>query len=958
MPRVRALTVCVLLLTCSAAVGQISRVSSALTGEVVDPSGAAIGGAKVSLRNDATGATRTAYCTGDGRFSMFELPVGEYRLDVEAPGFAPYEAPLLLSIGQAARMRVQLAPASAKVTVTVSGENAALDVAQPALTATVDKERIEELPVRSRNFLNFVLLAPAVSSAPASAAGSTTSATVMAGTGFSFAGQRPTSNSISLDGVSNDDEFSGSARTELSLETVREFQVVNNGLSAEAGGASSGAINVVTRGGANVHHGDAFLFAENGALDAPPKFRDAPARPDLSRYRVGLSLGGALVRDRTFYYAGFEQEHSRGQIASDISPEAAAAINPVLATLPAMANRSLTTGFFPATRAETEATARLDQQISSRHSLMLRYAFTNNREAGDAFNDTGLFDASSHGSAFIADQALTASLASVLSNSAVNELRGQMATRRAVLRTNETAGPEIDITGVATFGRTFAGNSRRRENQYETSDTLSLLRGRHLIKVGASARRVSESLNQLDGGGGLYTFASVADFAAGNAAFYAQSFGDPRLAFAATPVGGFLQDHWTVSPRLTLDLGVRYDFTQLPPAFNQDTNNFSPRAGFAFMPAAGWLLRGGYGLYFDRYLMAALTRPLQFDGARAYQRVADGAAAAAFFHSLLFGSEAPPAAIAPSIFTAQSRMPASYAQQASFGIKREIARNWSASADLLRVRGVKLSRTVNVNLPPPVVLTAADAASLGVTAPTPQQIGRAVFAGRINPAYDDIWQLAHTAGSTYNGVSLVLDRRMSNEIEFTGSYTLSKTTDDASGFSEQPQNPYDLPAERALSRYDQRHRFVFSGLFDLPIGDEEDKPQGAQDENEGLLTKVFSNIELAPIVTIGSGRPVNPLTGLDSNLAHSYSSRPLGMRRDSLRLPATAALDFRMLKYFPLTEHGKLDVVAEFFNLTNRTNVVAINPFFGSGAQPLPSFAQPTDASESRRVQFSLDFEF
>ena len=921
---------------------QVSRNYAALEGQVCDTTGAAIASAQVTAQNLATSATRSVAASVEGRFVMFQLPVGEYRLRITAPGFAAYDRPLTLAVGQFARVTIELPPASTQQNLTVTAEPSTLDVSQPTVATTVDKERIEELPVHSRNYLNFVLLAPGVSSSPAPTAGATTSQTVLAESGFTFAGLRPTSNSVSIDGVSNNDEFSGAARSELSLETVREFQVVNNGLSAESGGSSGGAINVVTRAGSNIHHGDAFLFAENGALDAPPKFKDVPGKPDLSRYRVGLSLGGAIVRDRTFYYLGFEQEHNRGQVAGDVSPQVIAAINPLLATgaLPALATRTLTLGYFPAARAETEATARFDHQISPRHSLTLRYAFTNNRQAGDAFNDSGLFDASAHGSAFTADHALSGSLASVLSQTVVNDLRFQAATRRLVLRTNDVTGPEIDVAGLVTFGRTFAGNGRRRENLYEAGDTLSLLRGSHLWKLGGTVRRLSENLLQPDGFAGQFTFASLADLFAGTPQFYLQAFGNPRIAFGVTELGAFLQHHWTISPRLTLDTGLRYDFEHLPSTFNHDRDNFSPRVGFAFTPAAGWVLRGGYGIYFDRYLLAAIARPLEYDGSRAWFLAADGAPATAFFRSLVGGSPLPLPAIAPSIFTAQPHLPASYSQQASFGVERELAKNWTTTADFLHVRGVKLSRTVNGNLAPPAT--------------------GALFPLRRNPQYDDTWQLAGTAGSTYNGLSLVLNRRMSDEIEFTGAYTLSRTTDDASSFEEQPQNPYDVAAERALSRYDQRHRFVFSGLFDLPIGDEEGQPRTRPKQHKGLLTTIFGNIELAPIFTAGSARPVNPLTGLDSNLAHTipFAARPAGMRRNSLRLPATAFLDFRVLKYFLVGEHGKLDVVAEWFNLTNRTSVAAINPFFGAGPQPLPAFAQPTDALDSRQAQFSLDFEF
>src|SRR5262249_9079716 len=163
--------------------------------------------------------------------------------------------------------------------------------------------------------------------------------------------------------------------------------------------------------------------------------------------------------------------------------------------------------------------------------------------------------------------------------------------------------------------------------------------------------------------------------------------------------------------------------------------------------------------------------------------------------------------------------------------------------------------------------------------------------------------------SSYQGASFALNRRLANEIAFSGSYTISKTSDDASDFDEQPQDPYDLRAERSVSANDQRHRFVFSGIFDLPFGDEE--------ERGGVGAKIFGNVETAPILIIGSGRPVDPLVGFDANHngAFPLSSRPLSFSRNILHTSNQVELDLRVLKYFRVGEHGKLDLVAESFNL-------------------------------------------
>ena len=277
----------------------------------------------------------------------------------------------------------------------------------------MDTERIEELPVESRNYLSFALLAPGVASS-AQQPGKRSLAP-LPDSGFTFGGLRGRSNNVAIDGLDNNDEYTGSSRTELSLETVQEFQVVNAGLSAKTGQASGGSINVVTRMGANAVHGDAFLFLENGSLNARNPFEAESATPNLHRYRTGVALGGPIVKDRTFYYAAFEQEHSRSLEDSFLSPALVAAINGILAGggFPGLATRRISDDYFPASRAEIKGSAKINHQLTPRNSVMLRYAFTDNREARDASNTAGWTDSSARGSSFTEDSAVVGSLTSV-----------------------------------------------------------------------------------------------------------------------------------------------------------------------------------------------------------------------------------------------------------------------------------------------------------------------------------------------------------------------------------------------------------------------------------------------------------------------------------------------------------------------------------------------------------------
>jgi hypothetical protein len=937
---------------------QTSRVSGAVRGTVVDYTDAAVAGATVTLRNQGTSQTRTISANAEGSFYAGELPVGQYDLRVESPGFSTYvNNAIVVSIGRVVQITVRLAPASVRQQITVSAQPPSIDSTQTTEATTIDHERIEESPVVSRNYLDFVLVAPQL--ARSNIQGATGGKNALADSGFTFAGLRSRSNSLYIDGVENNDEFAGSARTELSPETVQEFQIVNNGLSAESGGGASGPINVVTRSGVNTHHGDAFVFVQNGALDAKDPLTNETESPYLNRFRAGLSVGGPLVRDQTFYYVAGEQEGAQGDDSSLISPSVATAINGVLGSsaFPRITTRAINPERFRTARAETEFSARLDQHIGGKHSLLLKYALTNNREAGDAFNTGGLVDPSGRGSSFIEDQGVTGSVTSILSNSALNSVRFQVSTRRAVLRTADQTGPEITVAGLVDFGRPYDGNKKRRENHYELNDVASVAKGRQLISFGGDVDWIHESASVHDGFGGAYIFPTLDSFLNGQPDEYRQAFGNPDTNFATPKYSGFLQDHWTLAKGFTIDAGLRYDFEHLPAQFTEDTNDLAPRIGLAYSPSPNWVLRAGFGIFFDRFLLAAANRALEKDGVQAFEQVAYGQAATQIFQSERGGSSMVPSPeIRPSIFTAEPNLQTSHSAIASVGLDRLLTRNLTASATFLFARGVRLSRTRNVNLPPPVLLTPGNAASFGIPNPFPQQLGMLVFsARRLEPQFDNIYQWENHAGSVYHGLSFSLNRRLSNEIEFSGSYTLSKAIDDASDFDEQPNNPYLLPAERAFSANDQRHRFVFSGTFDLPFGDEDEgkKPTGA-------IAKLFGNIETAPILTIGSSRPIDPLTGFDANRggAIPLSSRPFSFGRNALRTGTQAQLDLRVLKFFKIGEHGKLDLVVESFNLLNHTNVVALNQFYGTEVSPLPAFATPNKARIPRQLQFSIDFEF
>jgi len=374
--------------------------------------------------------------------------------------------------------------------------------------------------------------------------------------------------------------------------------------------------------------------------------------------------------------------------------------------------------------------------------------------------------------------------------------------------------------------------------------------------------------------------------------------------------------------------------------------------------APSLVIRSGFGIFYDRFQLSTINRILQEGGMHGFTQIVEDQAAATRYRSGGVPSQ-PLLNVAPSIWRVQPNLANSYSEVASFSAERAFPLQTTLKAEYQYVHGVKLGRTTNVNLPAPVIRTTQNASALGVSSPTPQQIGRPVFSGaRIDPAFDAVNQVASSANSTYNGATITLNRQFTDDFQILAGYTFSKTIDDASYDTEQPQNPFALRAERALSLQDQRHRVTLSGLW--LIGPDLNDPKDAvANAHPGPIMRLLTGLEFAPIFSITSGFRANPIVGLDSNREHIYpfAARPQGYTRNSFFTPQNIDLDLRVLKMIPLGS-GHLDVVAESFNLLNHPNISLLNTAFGSGAQPGIGFAEPVGASSPRRIQFSLDYEF
>jgi hypothetical protein len=300
-----------------------------------------------------------------------------------------------------------------------------------------------------------------------------------------------------------------------------------------------------------------------------------------------------------------------------------------------------------------------------------------------------------------------------------------------------------------------------------------------------------------------------------------------------------------------------------------------------------------------------------------------------------------------------------YAHQFNVGVERQLGEDWAAGANFIYVRGEDLLRSDNVNLGPPTVLTEANAPSLGVARPTPQQIGRPYYGStnRLDPNFNNIQQVSSNSRSEYWGIQIMAHKRLSHGFELRANYTLSEAKDDASDFvqDQQPSNPYDIDAEFSYSAEHQRHRFTLTGVWELPY-------RSRQDGN-AVTRALLADWVLATSWRLRSGSPENPEVGSDVNVdGNSGTDRPIvdgkELTRNSYFGADYAVIDLRLSKRVRTGGRTSLLLIAEAFNLLNRVNYAGINTTWGTDLEARSTYGEYTSANNPREIQLGVKFEF
>ena len=426
---------------------------ASVSGRVTDATGAMVQGAKVIARQTDTNLTSTLVTDREGRFRFPYLRVGQYEVRVQQQGFAEFARSVTLTIGAAFELPVSLTVASSGTNLTVLGEAAVLEAARTQIAGTISQTEVGSLPLNGRNFLDLALLIPGVSPTNTASNQLFAETSAVPGQGISVGSQRNFSNNFIVDGLSANDDAAGLSGIFYGLDVVQEFQVVTSGGQAELGRALGGYINMVTKSGTNWLHADLYGYFRNQRLNSANPLSNSKLPATQAQY--GASLGGPLVRDRTFYFANFEQRQLNQSGLITIAQANVDAIDNRLAAAGYQGAR-IATGLFPRPVHNSNLLVKLDHQFSPNDQFSSRYSVYHVNS--DHSSGAGALNAVTASAGLDnTDQTIAISNVLTLSPRTVHETRGQFTYSNLQALPTDPMGPAVSISGVASFG-TLSGS--------------------------------------------------------------------------------------------------------------------------------------------------------------------------------------------------------------------------------------------------------------------------------------------------------------------------------------------------------------------------------------------------------------------------------------------------------------------------------------------------------------------
>jgi carboxypeptidase family protein len=915
-----------------------AQVSASIKGTVTDPSNAPVPSAAVKTRNIETGAIRNSITDDAGRYLVLSLPVGEYEIRITKTGFQDaIRSGIQLVVGEEANVDLRLQVGVEISQITVTADAPIVTTTTKDISGLVGEQAIKELPLNGRSYDLLLPLNPGIVNFTSQKTGGTGISNSTTANNFAVSGNRPQQNLFLLNGV----EYTGAAENNmqpggtsgmlLGVDAVREFNVQRDSYSAELGKRPGGQVIIATRSGSNQLHGSAFEFLRNNALDAP-NFFDQGSAPPFQRNQFGASLGGPIRSDKTFLfgnYEGFRQNLHQTSVAfvPGLAARAIAApsVQPLLSLWPTppvgtpeLNIPGQTYGISEVfssplqTIREDFGTVRLDHIFSEKDSVAAIYTVDDGRDV----TATPLNPFSSDIMSLRA-QVLSLEETHIFSPSLLNTVRigfsraGYFFTGEPTPGTPAASVPgfltglpvgAVVVGGAATSnpqatiglaGSNNGSNLRIHRNLYTAEDRVTLTRGRHQLSFGVWFQRFQSNETIALSQYGQATFASLTTFLQGNIGSFLFDPAPTAMNWRSTFGALYAEDVIRVSPKLTLSLGFRGEFStgwneahgraanytfanriisSQPHIGNSffTVNNATflpqPRIGVAWSPlGTKTVLRAGFGMYND--LQDAL-------GYRADQNAPFNPTytlANTTVSKLPIDPAAPVPAGAKLVpGGVQPDMQTPTLISWSLRIQRELTPNTALTVGYVGSHGYHELIGIDANEPFPVICPASPCpatypatfpAGLAGT-PVPARSYFVPTATKANPALANTWTWFSEGDSFYHALQVDLNHRFSRGLSFRGVYTFSKTLDDgdslnattSGGGPALASNPFNLRADWGLATFDVRHIAVISGTYALSIG----HGKRVLGEVGGFGNAAVSGWTVNSIVTLQGGFPFTP----------------------------------------------------------------------------------------------------
>ncbi len=1056
---------CVAVVLAATAYAFAQENTATITGQVQDSSGAGVIGATITARNTQTGLERKVVTNDSATYTLPLLPIGNYDLSSEKQGFEKVlQTGIVLQVDQHARIDFALKVGATTNTIQVTAEVPLTQTDSSSSGAVIDNRKVVELPLNGRQFYSLALLTPGV--APP-AQGSILS---FRG-GFNVAGASELNNNFTLNGLDNNNQLLSAPAFRPSIDAIEEFKIITGIFPAEYGRNSGSQVIVTTKSGTNALHGTAFEFLRNQVLDGKNYFTPAGSKPAFRQNQFGGTLGGPIIRNKTFFFASYEGTRSNQQITALTNVPTSAMVNgdfsgiskaiidpttgkqfpnniiPVISINPA---GQFLAKLYPKPTAVNAAGAQPannytfdEPQIDSLNlgSLRIDHSFSEKDILNASYNDfednTLTQNNAVCGSRVVPGFDCTVLLLARLGGltethtfnpGLINEFRLAYTEFQNPRATNDqninylqmfgitgtrndgsarTGVPQVSVNGFATLGEPTNFPQVRTDNTYQLADNLSWNVGQHSFKFGADFHRFQSNGTIVGNGRGAYTFNAqstapttgyaFADLLLGLPTSTSRSPLSPRIYDRTGIYGGFMQDDFKVTSNFTLNIGLRYEYNiptfekyntlsnfnpstgkidiagqnGVPPSlWNANPFDIEPRFGFSWQPlhSARTVLRGGYGIFYNAPALNNVNSGPQ-------QSNAPFVSAQTFNSSLALPvtllNPYPAAAAGAGSLTLSAfnrHQPDAKIQQWNMNIQQELTRNLVLEVGYQGSKGTHLPLLYNINQPPPGLASVALKQSL-----------------RPYPQFGNITFLDAVGNSSFNGLLTKLQQRFSGGLSFILSYMYGKSIDDTPGtpYNVTPsrstaEDPTNFRRERGLSGFDLRHRFVFSPVYELPLG-----PGKSFLNTNKYVGWVVGGWQVSGIFTAQTGRPFTVLVNTDNANVLGTVDRPnvigngnagpktvqqwinvnafqlapagtLGNAgRNNLISPGLINLDLSLARNFQIVERVSLQFRAESFNIANHPNFDLPAQTFG-----VPGFGSVTSAEAPRQIQFAAKIRF